>query len=105
MLAAEARTLPARIETLLDELSGSGDPAVSACAEELVASVVGLYGAGLTRIIELLADPARADALIRGSAAGGLVALLSLFNMAGRFSWSSLSDCTGRKAVYVIFLW
>jgi MFS family permease len=37
-------------------------------------------------------------------AAGGFVALLSLFNMAGRFIWSSLSDYTGRKAVYFIFL-
>ncbi|MDP9003370.1 MAG: OFA family MFS transporter, partial [Verrucomicrobiota bacterium] len=38
------------------------------------------------------------------AAAGGFVALLSLFNMAGRFIWSSLSDYTGRKAVYVIYL-
>ena len=38
------------------------------------------------------------------AAAGGFVALLSLFNMGGRFIWSSLSDYTGRKTVYVIFL-
>ena len=36
--------------------------------------------------------------------AGGFVALLSLFNMAGRFIWSSTSDFTGRKAVYAIYL-
>ncbi|MGI8438159.1 MAG: L-lactate MFS transporter, partial [Chthoniobacterales bacterium] len=41
---------------------------------------------------------------VTAAAAGGFVALLSLFNMAGRFIWSSLSDYTGRKAVYVIFL-
>ncbi len=41
---------------------------------------------------------------ITPAAAGGFVALLSLFNMVGRFIWSSLSDYTGRKAVYVIFL-
>ncbi|MGI8431965.1 MAG: MFS transporter, partial [Chthoniobacterales bacterium] len=41
---------------------------------------------------------------ILAAAAGGFVALLSLFNMAGRFIWSSLSDYTGRKAVYIIFL-
>lgn len=41
---------------------------------------------------------------ILAPAAGGFVALLSLFNMAGRFIWSSLSDYTGRKVVYVIFL-
>ncbi len=41
---------------------------------------------------------------VAAAAAGGFVALLSLFNMGGRFIWSSLSDYTGRKAVYVIFL-
>jgi len=41
---------------------------------------------------------------ITPAAAGGFVALLSLFNMGGRFIWSSLSDYTGRKTVYVIFL-
>jgi MFS family permease len=37
-------------------------------------------------------------------AAGGFVGLLSLFNMGGRFFWSSVSDYIGRKATYVIFL-
>src|SRR4051812_49862634 len=37
------------------------------------------------------------------SAAAGFVGLLSLFNMAGRFGWSSLSDRIGRKATYAIF--
>lgn len=41
---------------------------------------------------------------VSAAAAGGFVALLSLFNMAGRFLWSSLSDFTGRKTVYVIYL-
>ena len=36
-------------------------------------------------------------------AAGGFVGLLSLFNMAGRFFWSSVSDVIGRKMTYVIF--
>ncbi len=37
-------------------------------------------------------------------AAGGFVGLLSLFNMAGRFFWSSTSDYIGRKPTYFIFL-
>jgi MFS family permease len=41
---------------------------------------------------------------VAAAAAGGFVALLSLFNMAGRFLWSSFSDYIGRKAVYVIYL-
>ena len=41
---------------------------------------------------------------IAAAAAGGFVALLSLFNMAGRFAWSSLSDYIGRKNVYIVYL-
>ena len=41
---------------------------------------------------------------IGAAAAGGFVALLSLFNMGGRFAWSSLSDYIGRKNIYIIYL-
>ena len=41
---------------------------------------------------------------VTAAAAGGFVALLSLFNMGGRFLWSSFSDYSGRKVVYVVFL-
>ncbi len=37
------------------------------------------------------------------AAAAGFVGLLSLFNLAGRFLWSSLSDTIGRKATYFIY--
>jgi MFS family permease len=40
---------------------------------------------------------------INASAAAGFVGLLSLFNMAGRFLWASLSDKIGRKATYMCF--
>ena len=35
--------------------------------------------------------------------AGGFAALLSLFNIAGRFFWASMSDLFGRKTTYSIF--
>ena len=38
------------------------------------------------------------------AAAAGFVGLLSLFNMGGRFFWSSASDYLGRKNTYFIFL-
>ncbi|MEK8105316.1 MFS transporter [Micromonospora sp. M12] len=38
------------------------------------------------------------------AAAGGFVGLLSLFNMAGRFVWSSTSDVIGRKPIYLVYL-
>jgi MFS family permease len=41
--------------------------------------------------------------VVKASAAAGFVGLLSLFNMAGRFGWSSLSDRIGRKPTYGIF--
>ena len=34
---------------------------------------------------------------------GGFAGLLSIFNMGGRFVWSSVSDLTGRKVVYCIY--
>jgi len=40
---------------------------------------------------------------ITAVAAGGFVALLSLFNMGGRFVWSSVSDYIGRKNTYYVF--
>jgi hypothetical protein len=45
--------------------------------------------------------------LFKGSigpiAAVGFVGLLSIFNMAGRFFWASVSDLIGRKATYFTF--
>jgi len=38
------------------------------------------------------------------AAAAGFVGLLSISNMAGRFLWSSTSDYTGRKRIYVGYL-
>jgi MFS family permease len=40
---------------------------------------------------------------VSAAAAGGFVGLLSIFNMIGRFFWSSLSDKIGRKNTYHIF--
>ncbi len=40
---------------------------------------------------------------VTAAMASGFVGVLSIFNMAGRFFWSSLSDYIGRKATYMIF--
>ncbi len=37
------------------------------------------------------------------AAAAGFVGLMSLFNMAGRFAWASVSDLIGRKNTYFVF--
>jgi MFS family permease len=38
------------------------------------------------------------------AAAAGFVGLLSIFNMAGRFAWSTTSDYIGRKPIYAMYL-
>ncbi|ACB94630.1 OFA family MFS transporter [Beijerinckia indica] len=46
------------------------------------------------------------DPVQRGAIAGiaaGFAALLSLFNIGGRFFWSTLSDKIGRKTAYLVF--
>lgn len=40
---------------------------------------------------------------VTAAAAGGFVALLSIFNMIGRIVWASTSDYIGRKMTYFIF--
>lgn len=38
------------------------------------------------------------------AAAAGFVGLLSIFNMGGRFAWSTTSDIIGRKPIYMMYL-
>jgi MFS family permease len=40
---------------------------------------------------------------VSAAVGGGFAGLLSIFNMGGRFVWSSVSDYIGRKAVYCIY--
>ena len=65
-----------RIQTLLDSCAASGAAAYER-AQQLVREVVGLYGAGLERIIQL-ADPARESGLAERLATDDLVASLLL---------------------------
>jgi len=45
-----------------------------------------------------------ADSTVAAASAAGFVGLLSLFNLTGRFVWSSTSDVVGRKNIYVAYL-
>jgi MFS family permease len=62
-----------------------------------VTAGIGVLGQASPMIQEMF--PNRVSA----AAAAGFVGLLSLFNMAGRFAWSSTSDTIGRKPTYAIF--
>jgi Fe-S cluster biogenesis protein NfuA len=78
--ATDVRELPGRIEALLDSLSESGDPAVAERADELVAAVVTLYGAGLSRIVELVSAAPGGEQLVRELAADSMVGNLMLLH-------------------------
>jgi MFS family permease len=41
---------------------------------------------------------------VTATAAAGFVGVLSLFNMGGRFGWSTTSDYIGRKPIYMVYL-
>jgi len=40
---------------------------------------------------------------VNATVGAGFAGLLSIFNMGGRFAWSSTSDRTGRKAIYCLY--
>lgn len=70
------RETGARIEQLLDEFRSSALPDVTERAEELVALLVELYGAGLGRITELLAEEPGGQDVLRKLVGDDLVASL-----------------------------
>jgi Fe-S cluster biogenesis protein NfuA/nitrite reductase/ring-hydroxylating ferredoxin subunit len=74
--AGAARETGARIERLLDEFRSAARPEVADRAEELVALLVELYGAGLQRIAGIFAEEPGGEAVLRRLAADDLVASL-----------------------------
>jgi Fe-S cluster biogenesis protein NfuA len=56
MSSQDAEAAGERVEALLAELRSQAGPQVAATAEELVSCLVELYGAGLTRITEILGE-------------------------------------------------
>ncbi|WP_019928910.1 NifU family protein [Nocardia sp. BMG111209] len=73
---AHSRAAGERIESLLDAMSAHGATARER-AEQLVHEVVDLYGAGLSRILELLGDEA-AEELVRDDLVASLLLVHSL---------------------------
>ena len=62
-----------------------------------VTAGIGVLGQASPMIQEMF------EGRVSAAAAAGFVGLLSLFNMVGRFVWSSTSDVIGRKPTYMIF--
>lgn len=69
-----------------------------------VTAGIGVLGQASVMIQEMFsAEEVGPDQAIGVAEAAGFVGLLSLFNMLGRFFWSSTSDRIGRKMTYSIF--
>ncbi|MGV3682890.1 MAG: OFA family MFS transporter [Acidovorax sp.] len=62
-----------------------------------------VFGGGLIGVPQKFGELDKTQLAAIAAVAGGFTALLSLFNIGGRFFWASLSDKFGRKMTYVIF--
>ena len=69
-------------------------------ASPMLQEIFGGHLIGLDKKFGELAKPELAQIAI---IAASFAALLSLFNIGGRFFWASISDKIGRKATYVVF--
>lgn len=69
-----------------------------------VTAGIGVLGQASVMIQEMFSSASVGSKMaVSAAAAGGFVGLLSIFNMLGRFFWSSMSDKLGRKNTYSIF--
>jgi MFS family permease len=62
-----------------------------------------VFGGTLMGVPAKFVDLSKVQLAAIAGVAGGFTALLSLFNIGGRFFWASLSDKFGRKVTYVVF--
>jgi Fe-S cluster biogenesis protein NfuA len=77
----DARAVGRRVEALLEELATIGDAHARARTEDLVRSLMELYGAGLTRLLEIVDEDDEAAArLFERFADDGLVASLMILH-------------------------
>jgi MFS family permease len=62
-----------------------------------------VFGGSLIGVSQKFGELDKIQLAAIASVAAGFTALLSLFNIGGRFFWASLSDKLGRKMTYVVF--
>ena len=62
-----------------------------------------VFGGSLIGVSKKFGELDKTQLAAIAAVAGGFTALLSLFNIGGRFFWASLSDKLGRKMTYVVF--
>ncbi len=69
-----------------------------------VTAGIGLLEQASPMVEDFFRDTQGGTSTVAAAAAGGFVGVLSLFNMGGRFAWSSTSDLVGRKPIYMFYL-
>jgi MFS family permease len=62
-----------------------------------------VFGGALIDLPQKFGELDKTQLAAIAAVAGGFTALLSLFNIGGRFVWASLSDKLGRKLTYTVF--
>jgi MFS family permease len=62
-----------------------------------------VFGGSLIGVDAKFVDLDKAQLTLIAGVAAGFTALLSLFNIGGRFVWASFSDKLGRKLTYIVF--
>ena len=62
-----------------------------------------VFGGSLIGLTKKFGELDKAQLAAIAGVAAGFTALLSLFNIGGRFFWASLSDKMGRKITYIVF--
>ncbi len=62
-----------------------------------------VFGGSLIGVAQKFDELDKTQLAAIATVAAGFTALLSLFNIGGRFFWASLSDTLGRKITYVVF--
>jgi MFS family permease len=62
-----------------------------------------VFGGSLIGVSKKFGELDKSQLAAIATVAAGFTALLSLFNIGGRFFWASLSDHLGRKLTYIIF--
>ena len=62
-----------------------------------------VFGGSLIGVTKKFGELDKTQLAAIATVAAGFTALLSLFNIGGRFFWASLSDKLGRKMTYVVF--
>jgi Fe-S cluster biogenesis protein NfuA/nitrite reductase/ring-hydroxylating ferredoxin subunit len=84
-LSTDTEALVGRVEELTAQLEAIGDPFARSCAEELVGALMGLYGEGLERIFEAIAEEGSAtlrDRLTEDGVVASLMLIHGLYPVA-----------------------